>query len=379
MDFFLTNEQKVYKQEIIDFAKKNLNNSQYYESFSKKMWDKVCEFGLIGITISEEYGGLDESYQTAAVAFESLGYACKNNGFIFVINNHIWVSQNLIGNYGSKVLKDKYLCDMVAGKRIGAIAITESEAGSDALAMRTSATEDGDFYILNGTKLFVSNGPIAEIFVVFAVTKDSPDKKITAFVLERNFEGVNLGEDMEKMGLNACPTSELVLKNVRVPKENILGRINCGVSILTGALEWERCFEFAPHVGVMQRIMEDCINQVKTRKQFGKAISEYQSVSHKIADMASAIEMARLMLYKIAWLKDNNRSAFYETSIFKLFVSEHYIQTCLDAVQIFGAYGYTKEYDMEREIRDAIACSIYSGTNEMQKNTIYNMVSARIC
>lgn len=378
MDFLLTKEQKEYKQEIIDFARKHLNDSAYYEKFSKEMWDKVCEFGLLGITIDEEYGGLGENYQTAAVMFESLGYACKNNGFIFVINNHIWVSQNLIGIYGSKELKDKYLSCMVEGKKIGAIAITESESGSDALSMGTTAVEDGSEYILNGTKLFISNGPIADIFVVFAVTQDSPDKKITAFIVERDFEGVCLGEDLEKMGLNACPTSELVLNNVRVPKENILGKINCGGNILTGALEWERCFEFAPHVGVMQRIMEECIQQAKTRKQFGKSISENQSISHKIADMASAIEMARLMLYKIAWLKDNNRSAYYETSIFKLFVSEHYIQTCRDAVQIFGAYGYTKEYDMERELRDALACSIYSGTNEMQKNTIYNMASARI-
>ncbi len=377
MEFSLTKEQKEFRQEIIDFARENLNDSRYYEEFSMDMWKKVSDFGLLGITIGEEYGGLGESYETAAIAFESLGYACKNNGFIFVINNHIWVSQNIIYLYGSKELKDKYLPVMVEGKKIGAIAITEAEAGSDAFSMTTNAVEDGDYYVLNGTKMFISNGPIADIFIVFAVTKEAPDKKVTAFVVERSFEGVSTGKDIEKMGLGACPTSELILNNVRVPKENVIGKLNSGGNIMTGAIEWERCFEFAPHIGVMQRVMEESIKQANGRKQFGKPIGVNQSVSHKIAEMEVGIEMARLMLYKIAWLKDNKKSAYLETSIFKLFVSENYIKACRDAMQILGAYGYTKEYDMERELRDALACSIYSGTNEMQKNTIYNMANAR--
>jgi len=375
MDFSLTNEQKEYRQEIINFARENLNDSEYLEKFSPEMWKKVSDFGLLGMTMGEEYGGLAESYETAAIAFEALGYACKNNGFIFVINNHIWVSQNIIYLYGSQYLKDKYLPDMVEGKKIGAIAITEAESGSDAFSMRTKAVPDGDSYILNGSKMFISNGPIADVFIVFAVTETEPAKKITAFVVEKNFEGVSVGEDIEKMGLNACPTSELVFNNVKLPKENILGKLNCGANIMTGAIEWERCFEFAPHVGVMQRIMEDCIVQAKGRKQFGKPIGEYQAISHKIAEMQISIEMAKLMLYKIAWLKDHKRTAYIETSTFKVFVSENYIKTCRDAMQIFGAYGYTREYDMEREMRDALACSIYSGTNEMQKNTIYNMAA----
>ena len=284
MDFSVTKEQKEYRQEIIDFARENLNNSSYYEEFSMDMWKKVSDFGLLGITIDEEYGGLGESYATAAIAFESLGYACKNNGFIFVINNHIWVSQNLINVYGSIELKDKYLPDMMEGKKNGAIAITEAEAGSDAFSMVTNAVEDGDYYVLNGTKKFITNGPIADVFIVFAVTKEAPDKKITAFVVERNFEGVSTGKDIEKMGLNACPTSELILDNVRVPKENILGKFNYGSNIMTGALAWERCFEFAPHVGVMQRVMEECINRQmeenSSENQLGR-IRQYRIKSQK--------------------------------------------------------------------------------------------------
>lgn len=377
MDFAYSKEQKMYRREIINFAKEHLNKEEYLETFSQEMWDKVSEFGLLGLTIGEEYEGLGESFQTAAYVFETLGYACKNNGFIFVINNHIWVSENIIYLYGSKELKDKYIPQMVNGSKIGAIAITEAQSGSDAFSMITTAKEDGDSYILNGSKMFISNGPIADIFVVFAVTSEDP-KRLTAFVVEKEFAGVKTGPDIKKMGLNACPTCELILENVRVPKENIIGKLDSGSSILTAAVEWERCYEFAPHVGVMQRIMERCIEQAKGRKQFGKPIAEYQAVSHMIADMKSAIEMSKLMLYKIAWLKDHKRSAYAETSIFKVFVSEHYIKTCKDAMQIFGAYGYTCEYEIERELRDALACSIYSGTNEMQRNTIYTMASSMV-
>ncbi|HAG13391.1 MAG TPA: acyl-CoA dehydrogenase [Ruminococcus sp.] len=373
MDFSYTKEQKEYRREIIRFAKEHLNKEESLEKFDPEMWKQVSDFGLLGLTVGEEYGGLGESYETAAYVLETLGYACKNNGFIFVVNNHIWVCQNMIYLHGSKELKDAYLPQMVTGERIGAIAITEAESGSDALSMIATAEEDGDDYILNGSKMFISNGPIADIFLVFAVTADAP-KKITAFVVERQFEGVRTGPDIQKMGLNACPTSELILENVRVPKRNILGKLHNGGSILTAAIEWERCYEFAPHVGVMQRIMELCVEQANARKQFGKCIGDYQAVSHKIANMKIAIETAKLMLYKIAWLKDRKRSAYTETSIFKTYTSENYIQTCRDAMQIFGAYGYTREYEIERELRDALACSIYSGTNEMQRNTIYSMI-----
>lgn len=372
MDFSFSGEQKEYRQEVMDFAREHLNAEEHLESFSAEQWKKISDFGILGITTEERYGGLGEDYETAALVFESLGYACKNNGMIFVINNHIWVSQNIIGIYGSPELKQKYLPNMVTGEKIGAIAITEAESGSDALSMGTSAVPDGDHYVLNGRKMFISNGPIADVFVVFAVTGTQP-KKITAFVVERDFPGVSTGEDIEKMGLNACPTCELILNNVRIPAENVLGKLNGGAQVMTGAIEWERCFEFAPHVGAMQRIMEECIEQAKGRKQFAKPIDQYQGISHKIADMKAKIELAKLMLYKIAWLKDKKRMAYLETSVFKLFVSESYIQTCRDAMQIFGAYGYTKEYGIERELRDALACSIYSGTNEMQRNTIYTL------
>ncbi len=375
MDFTITKEQKQFKREIVEFAKNNLNDSDYLERFSPDMWKKISDFGFLGLTVSEEFGGLEESYLTAALAIEALGYGCKNNGFIFVVMNHIWVCQNLIYLYGTDVLKRKYLKSMVCGEQIGAIAITEADSGSDALSMITTAEEKEDCFVLNGSKMFISNGPIADVFVVYAVTEKDPERKISAFVVEKKYEGVKVGKDIEKMGLGACPTSELILDHVCVPKENVLGQLHSGAVLMTIALEWERFYEFVPHIGAMQRIMEKCIEQAKARKQFGSPIEEYQAVSHKISEMKISIEMERQMMYKIAWLKDKGKSAYEETSIFKVFVSENYIKTCREAMQIFGAYGYCKEYEIERELRDALACSIYSGTNEMQRNTIYNMAT----
>lgn len=373
MEFAFTDEQKQYKKEIIEFARKELNASESMETFHADMFQKVAKFGLLGFTIGEEYGGLGGDYTTAAIAFEAFGYGCRNNGFIFAVNNHIWVSQNIIYLYGSEYLKEHYIRDMVRGEKIGAICITEAEAGSDALNMSAKAVLDGDYYVLNGSKMFISNGPIADIFIVFAVTKDQPEKRLTAFVVEKDFEGVAIGSDIEKMGLGACPTSEVVFNNCKVPKRNVLGKPDNGYRIMTAAIEWERYYEFVPHIGAMKRIMEQCIEHVKTRVAFGKTLSNYQAMTHKIAQMEINIEMAEMMMYKISWLKDKKRSAYLETSIFKVFVSESYMKACQDAIQIFGGYGYTKEYELEKELRDAVACSIYSGTNEVQRNTIYNI------
>ena len=292
---------------------------------------------------------------------------------IFAINNHIWVGTNLICQFGNQSIKDLYLNKMTCGEMIGAMAITEANAGSDAFAMSTKFVEMEDGYVINGRKLFVSNGPIADLFIVFAKRENDSTNNLTAFVIDKNFVGVTVGKDIKKMGLESCPMSEIVLDKCFIPKTNVLGKLDNGNIILSYALEVERCFEFAPHVGAMQRVMEQCIDYAETRKQFGKRLGEYQGVSYKIANMRVNIELSKLLLYKIAWMKDKGMNTYLESSIFKLFVSEKYIQTCEDALQIFGAYGYSKEYGIEQELRDALACSIYSGTNEIQRNTIYSL------
>lgn len=369
MNFGYTEEQNEYRSEIIKFANKNLNNHDYTK-FNQDLWKKIADFGFLAFNVGEQYGGLEESYLTTAICLEALGYACEDNGFIFVINNHLWVAQNLISIYGTDVIKDKYLKKMVSGDCIGCFALTEAEAGSDALSMTTVAEEVEDGFILNGNKIFISNAPIADLFVVIAKTKKD---KYTAFVVEKEFEGVSIGKTIEKMGLESCPFSEVIFDHCKVPKENIIGNIDGGSFIMAAALEWERCFEFASHIGTMQRIMEQCISYARKRKQFKKPIAEFQGVSNKIADMKVAIEMSRCMLHRIALLKDNDMSAFKESAIFKLYVSENYVQVCQNAIQIFGGYGYSKEYGFERELRDAMGSVIYSGTSEIQRDTIFKM------
>ena len=376
MDFSITSEQEAIRTEVIQFAKKHLNNEDDLDIFSRDAWKKLSDFGLLGLIVSEEYDGMGACYLTAAIVMEALGYASKNNGLVFAVTNHIWVGLNLVYLYGSKEIKQKYVKKMVHGQLIGAIAITEADAGSDAHAMKSTAVDAGNEYVLNGSKMFISNGNIADIFIVFAKIDSLPNKSITAFVVEKSFEGVNVGNEIEKMGLNSCPMCEVSFQNCRIPKENILGSVGAGDILMRSALEWERCYEFAPHVGAMQRVLESCVVYANQRSQFGNQLTSFQAITHKIADMKMKVELARLMLYKIAWQKNKGKIAFIEASIFKLFVSESYIQTCRDALQIFGAYGYTTEYGIEREMRDALACSIYSGTNEMQRNTIfmlYNM------
>lgn len=375
MDFTFSEEQNQLREEILLFAKNHLNNQEGDLSITQKMWDEAASFGLFGLSVPEEYGGLGESYVSSAIATETLGYGCRNNGFVFAINNHVWVGINLILLYGSEEQKKKYLAKMVQGKTIGAMAITEADAGSDAYAMRTKLRKVGDDFIVNGAKMFVSNGSLADLFLVFAEYYEEGKRRIVAFLIEKNTPGVLVGKDIEKMGLEGCPMNEICFQDCKVPQSNILGKITMGESIMKSALEWERCFEFACHVGAMQRIMEECIKYSNQRRQFGKKISEYQAVSHKIANMRVDIEMSRLMLYKIAWNKDMGKNAFLEASIFKLYVSEAYIKTCQYAMQIFGAYGYTKEYGIEHEMRDALASCIYSGVNDIQRNTIFNLTN----
>lgn len=373
MDFSITELQKEFIEEVSRFANENLNSKEDLNGFSRKMWEKVSEFGLLGITIDEKYGGMKESYLTAALMLEELGHSCINNGFTFVINNHMWVSQNLIYLYGTEKQKEKYLRDMVLGRKIGAFALTECDSGSDACGMKTTARKAKDGYVLNGNKMFISNGSIADVFVIFCKCTDNKNE-IIAFLVEKDFDGIEISENIETMGLNSCPLNEIVLRDCFVPEENLFADEEIGKMVMMEALQWERVFEFAPHVGSIRRIYESCMKYVFERKQFGENIGEYQAVSHKIANMRIKYELAYNMLCKISWMKDTGDSGFIESSVFKTFVSESYIETCKDAIQIMGAYGYTKEYGIERELRDALGSSIYSGTNEIQRNTIFQLM-----
>ena len=374
MDYCKTKEQISICQEVKRFAQNELSQLTG-QKFDKTFWQKCADFGLLGMCIPEEYGGMGLDYLTSAMILETLGKNCTDNGFIFAITNHIWVCQQVINQFGSAQAKQYYLPKLVSGEAIGCYAITEPDSGSDVFSMHSKAEEKKDCFILNGSKTFISNAPIADVFVVVANTIDqNGNKGLSSFIVEKSFDGLSVGNTIEKMGLEGCPMGELFFDNCIIPKNNLLFSFNKGLKVANWALQMERVFEFASHIGSMERIMDGCIKYSNERIQQGKQIKNYQSITNKIVDMKVSIEMARNYLYKVAWQADQGKNIFLESSIIKLFISENYVKTCMDALQIHGAYGYSKEYPYEAEVRDSLASTIYSGTSEIQKNIIFQLI-----
>jgi alkylation response protein AidB-like acyl-CoA dehydrogenase len=264
---------------------------------------------------------------------------------------------------------------MVRGSLVGCHAMSEPEAGSDAFSLSCSAERRGDHYVLRGAKTFISNAPIADLFLVFAtVNKKKGWAGVTGFLVDRGAKGLTVGAPLEKLGLKTSPTAELHLEDVEVPVERILGRVGQGSAIFNAEMEWERSCLFALHLGTMQRQLDATIAYAKDRKQFGQSIGSFQAVSHKIADMRLRIELAELILFKVAWMKSQGLRAPLESAMSKLFVSESFVQNSLDAVQLRGGYGFMSEYEVERDLRDSIGSRIYSGTNEIQRNIIASLL-----
>jgi alkylation response protein AidB-like acyl-CoA dehydrogenase len=288
----------------------------------------------------------------------------------------MWGCEIPISSFGSERQKEKYLSALCKGDIVGGQALTEPDVGSDVFSIRTSAIRKGEYYVIEGSKSIVSNAPIADIIIVFAVT--DPKKRflggISAFILERNTPGLEFGKPLEKMGLKTSPISEVFFENCKFPAESLLGRAGAGTKIFYETMEWERSCLFACHVGSMERTLDTCVRYAKDRHQFGQAIGKFQSVANKIADIKVNLELGKLMLYKIGWLKSHNKNVLLETAIAKLFISESFKAAALDAVQIHGAYGYMSEFEIEKELRDSIASTIYSGTSEIQRNIISRLL-----
>lgn len=371
----LIEDQVEFKELAIQFARKELNDKakerEKNGEFNAEGWKKCADFGIQGLSMPEQYGGLGMDILTCIAAMEGLGYACKDSGLLFALNTHIWTCEAPILKFGTDAQKEKYLPRMIQGLIKGGHAITEPDSGSDAFNMRCKAEKRGDRYILNGTKTFITNAPIADILLVFAIT--NPQKGfagVSAFIVEKGFPGFSAGKPLEMLGLKTCPVGEVVLRDCEVPEENRLGKEGAGSAIFNSEMEWERSCLFATHLGAMEKMLEDCVNYAKVRQQFVKPIGKYQSISHKIADMKVRIELSRLIIHNVASTKAQGKRAPLESAMAKLFVSESYVQNCQDAIQIHGAYGYSAEYDFERNLRDAIGGKIYSGTSEIQRNII---------
>jgi alkylation response protein AidB-like acyl-CoA dehydrogenase len=375
MDFSLSPEQAELRAAVIRFAQKELADDVHARElrgqFFLEGWRSCAGFGLLGLPVPAEYGGLALDPLSCVVALEALGYGCRDHGLVFAINSHLWTCVNPILGFGTEAQKQRFLPRLVAGELVGGHAMTEPDAGSDAFGMRCRARRVGDRWVLNGTKVFITNAPIADVLLVFAVTDPSRSfGGVSAFLVEKGFPGFSVGRPLELMGLKTCPVGEVILEECEVPAENLLGKEGAGNAIFAAEMEWERGCLFAAHVGAMQRQLEECVRHARERKQFGRPIGANQGVSHKIADMAVRLELSRLILHKVAWLKGEGKRTPRESAYAKLFVSESYVQSSLDALQLHGAYGYSTEYDLERHVRDALGGKIYSGTSEIQRNII---------
>lgn len=376
MDFSFTEDQKKLRKEIIRFAQKELNEGiierDQKQVFPHDLWLKCGEMGFQGLPVQEEYGGSGLDPLTTAIALEALGYSCQDGGLVFSICAHLLAGVIPIWKFGTEEQKRRYLPSLCKGTLIAVNAMSEPGSGSDAFSLRTTASPDGEGFRLNGRKTFSSNGPIADLAVVFALTDREKGYHggITTFLVEKGTPGFSVGQKFEKMGLRTSPIGELIFEDVFLPAESILGGVGGGANIFVHSMDWERICLFATHVGVMERLLEKSIEYARTRTQFGQPIGKFQGVSHRIANMKVQLEAARLLVYKAAWRLEKSRNVSLDASIAKLFVSESLVKTALDTVQVFGGYGYMTEYEVERALRDAIGSTLYSGTSEMQRNII---------
>lgn len=373
MIFTLTEEQEMTRQMVRDFAEKELRpgaeERDDREEFSREIFDKMGELGLTGIPWPEEYGGGGCDFLSYVIAVEELSRADASAGI--TLSAHTSLAGWPVYKYGNEEQKKKYLEPMALGEKLGAYGLTEATAGTDAAAQRTTALLDGDSYILNGSKIFITNGGDAEVYIVFAVTdKEKRSKGISAFIVEKGSEGFTFGKKERKMGLRSSPTVELVYENCRVPKENLLGKEGDGFKIAMSTLDGGRNGVAAQAVGIAQGAMEEAINYAKTREQFGQPIANFQAISFMIADMGTKIEAARLLTYQAAYLESAGLPYGQASAMAKLYASEAAMEVTTNAVQVFGGYGYTRDYPVERYMRDAKITQLYEGTSEVQRLVI---------
>jgi alkylation response protein AidB-like acyl-CoA dehydrogenase len=376
MDFALSAEQQALRREIVAFARAELNEGiiarDREQVFPRDLWLKCGEIGLQGLPVPQELGGSGLDSLSCAIALEAFGYGCQDGGLVFSVCAHLLSSVVPIWKHGTPEQHRRYLADLCNGTRIGVHAMTEPNSGSDAFALGTRAERDGDGFRITGTKTFISNATVADVVIVFAVT--DPTKGyfggVTALLVERGTPGFEVRGSIEKMGLRTAPLGELTFDDVYVPPDAVLGGVGGGAAVFNEAMDWERICLFASHLGAVDRLLERSIAYARTRTQFGQPIAKFQAISHRLADMAVALEAARLLTYRAAWRLEHARNASLDAAMTKLFVSETLVRAALDAVQIHGGYGYTVDLELERGLRDAVGSTIYSGTSEMQRNII---------
>ncbi|MBW8350008.1 acyl-CoA dehydrogenase [Bacillus sp. IITD106] len=377
MNFRLSEEHEMIRKMVRDFAVNEVGPTaaerDEEERFDMGIFEKMAGLGLTGIPWPEEYGGIGSDYLAYCIAVEELSRVCASTGV--TLSAHTSLACWPLFKFGTEEQKQKYLRPMAEGSKIGAYGLTEPGSGSDAGGMKTTARHDGDNYILNGSKIFITNGGIADFYIVFALTNPNDKRSTTAFIIEKDFEGFSVGKKEKKLGIRSSPTTEIIFEDCKVPAENILGEVGQGFKIAMMTLDGGRNGIAAQAVGIAQGALDAAIAYAKERKQFGKPIVENQGISFKLADMATSIEASRLLTYQAAWLESSGLPYGKESAMSKLMAGDTAMKVTTEAVQIFGGYGYTKDYPVERYMRDAKITQIYEGTQEIQRLVISRMLT----
>jgi butyryl-CoA dehydrogenase len=370
MVFDLTEEQRMIQEMARNFAQKEVlpKAAELDESgrYPRELVQQMAELGLLGVAVPEEYGGAGMDNVCYAIAMEEIARACASTAVIMSVNNSL-VCDPLL-KFGTEEQKKKYLVPLASGRMLGCFGLTEPGAGSDAGSQKTTAVRNGDHYVLNGTKNFITNAPEADLCILFAMTdKEKKHKGITTFILNMKLPGVTIGKHEKKMGIKASPTASIILEDVKIPAVDRLGDEGEGFKVAMGTLDGGRIGIASQAIGIARASLEDSLAYAKERKQFGQPIAEFQAIQWMLADMATEIDAARLLAYRAAWLKDRKARHSKESAMAKLYASEAAMRAGVKGIQIHGGYGYIKEYPAERHFRDAKITEIYEGTSEIQR------------
>lgn len=373
MDFTLGPEYIAYRKLYSAFAQNEVKPlaavTDETEEFPRETVEKMKEIGFMGIPIPREYGGQGCDSLAYIMCVEELSKVCATTGVI--VSAHTSLCCDPIANYGTPKQKEKYLVPLASGKKLGAFGLTEPSAGTDASAVKTTAVEDGDSYVLNGTKIFITNGKEADIYIIIAMTdKAAGTKGLSAFIVEKDTPGFTFGTKEKKMGIRGSSTYELIFRDCRIPKENLLGQKGHGFNIAMNTLDGGRIGIAAQALGIAEGALETTVKYVKQRKQFGKTIAKFQNTQFVLADLATRVEATRLLVYKAAREKDSGKPFAEIAAMAKLFAAETAMEVTTKCVQLHGGYGYTREYEVERMMRDAKITEIYEGTSEVQRMVI---------
>jgi len=380
MDFNLSDEQQLMQEMFRDFAQKEIKplaaEIDEEERFPSESIPKMAEMGLFGIPVSEKYGGAGLGNLEYTIAIEELSKVCATTGVI--VSAHTSLCLWPIMEYGTAEQIEKYVSSLASGEKLGAFGLTEPSAGTDASAQNSTAVDNGDYWLINGSKIFITNADKAEIYVIFAMTdKSQGTKGISAFIIEKGYEGFRIGTHEKKMGIRGSATAELIFEDLKIPKQNLLGEVGKGFKIAMATLDGGRIGIGAQALGIAQGAIDETKEYVKTRVQFGKRISQFQNTQFELADMQTSVDAARLLVHRAACMKDAGEPYSHMAAMAKLFASQTASDVTRRCVQLYGGYGFTREYPLERMMRDAKITELYEGTSEVQKMVISSWMGVK--